>query len=81
MATVAVEKLGSSSVHRRIVPAGRTISRALAVRVKVKRVRVKRRDTTTTERRELDFMTSPRSHAPEIRGTKCKATAEPAPIA
>src|ERR1700690_1066132 len=79
-ATVAEEKLGSSSVHRRIVPAGRIISRALALvvkvrTVKVRRVKVRRRDTTTRARRELDFITSPRSHAPKFLVRRAKATA------
>jgi hypothetical protein len=41
-------------VHFRRVPAGRTISRALALRVKV---RVKARRDTTRTAYELDFMT------------------------
>jgi hypothetical protein len=47
---VADERLGSSMVHFRRVPAGRTISRALALRVKA------RRDTARTTY-QLDFMT------------------------
>src|SRR6266446_7841505 len=47
---LAEERFSSFSVHFRRVPAGRTISRALALRVKV------RRDTARTAN-HLDFMT------------------------
>jgi hypothetical protein len=47
-------------VHFRRVPAGRTVSRALALTVRLKTVRLRtanaRRDTARTEY-ELDFMT------------------------
>jgi hypothetical protein len=51
-------------VHCRRVPAGRTVSRALALRLRLRTVKV-RRDTAKIEY-ELDFMTAPRSHALEF---------------
>src|SRR5208283_1825566 len=72
-ATDAEEKLGSLSVHCRRVPAGRTISRALAH--KVRRETKHSRDTTRSATAELDFIESPRSHAPKIRGTVPKQPA------
>ena len=76
MATVAVEKLGSSSVHLRIVPAGRTTSRALALRVKVKQ----RRDTATTAHSVLAFMNHLVSR-PKDSWNDVLQQFEPAPIA
>src|ERR1700691_740423 len=65
MATVAEEKFGSFIVHWRRVPAGRTASRALAVVVSVAiNIKVGRDTARTTWK--LDFITSPRSHAPEF---------------
>jgi hypothetical protein len=54
-------------VHCRRVPAGRTVSRALALAVKTVKLRMVkvRRDTARIEY-ELDFMTAPRSHALEF---------------
>src|SRR5215471_6899278 len=48
--TVFDERLGSSSVHCKRVPAGTTISRALALRVKAKR------DTARRENSSLHFI-------------------------
>jgi hypothetical protein len=60
MATVAEEKFGSFRVHFRRVPAGRTVSRALALVVRPGTVRLRtakvRRDTARTAN-ELDFIT------------------------
>src|ERR1700691_5564150 len=65
MATVAEEKLGSFIVHWRRVTAGRTASRALAVAFSVAMNIKVGRDTARTTWK-LDFITSPRSHAPEF---------------
>src|SRR5208282_15508 len=71
-------KFGSFMVHFRRVPAGRTVSRALALRVRLRMVNP-RRDTARTAY-ELDFMTSPRSHAPGFWYVFQSYRVEPAPI-
>src|SRR3981081_2762893 len=62
-ATVDEEKFGSFIVHCKSVPAGRTTSRVLALRVKPSA-------RTARGAQTIDFITPPRSHAP-IRDMKC----------